>query len=252
VYLSTGFIALLAALDLAPTPKGVLAALQSWGDWPLGGVLLWFTGLGLYGFAGWRVLQSLLDADRQGTSVKALCSRAGQAVSAMVYAGLAVAVFGLLDAIEDLREVDDQVETQHNIERFLDMPGGDLAVMTLGVFVLACGVGNLVQAVGRDFCKRLECAPRFGRRAALFGRLGYGARGVVFLPVGASILFAGWRSRSTDAKGAGAALASLDQIPMGDGVLFLLALGLMAFGVFAFVEAGFRTLPVPKAVGGPG
>src|SRR5437868_4577716 len=61
VYLSVGAFALLAALRLSPRAQGALGALEAWGDWPLSLALLWIVGLGLYGFAGWRALQAILD-----------------------------------------------------------------------------------------------------------------------------------------------------------------------------------------------
>src|ERR1700761_3469770 len=54
VYLSTGFIALLAVARVVPHTHSPIVALEQWARWPLGVVLLWLTGVGLYGFAGWR------------------------------------------------------------------------------------------------------------------------------------------------------------------------------------------------------
>ena len=64
VYLAVGLVALLAALGLTPHARGPLGALEAWGEWPAGVIFLWLIGLGLYGFAGWRALQSatILDA----------------------------------------------------------------------------------------------------------------------------------------------------------------------------------------------
>ncbi|MDZ4320705.1 MAG: DUF1206 domain-containing protein, partial [Phenylobacterium sp.] len=81
VYLSIGVIAVLAAVEMVPQAEGSLGAVEAWADWPLGLVLLGAAGFGLYGFAGWRLLQSVFDAERQGTSPKALAARAGQAIS---------------------------------------------------------------------------------------------------------------------------------------------------------------------------
>ncbi|MDO8322096.1 MAG: DUF1206 domain-containing protein, partial [Phenylobacterium sp.] len=66
IYLSIGAMAVAAALDLTPRAEGSRGVLEAWANWPFGVVLLWLIGLGLYAFAGWRLLQSVFDADRQG------------------------------------------------------------------------------------------------------------------------------------------------------------------------------------------
>ncbi|WP_309643181.1 DUF1206 domain-containing protein [Phenylobacterium sp.] len=248
VYVSIGFIALLAALDRTPQAEGAMGALEAWAAWPLGFVLLWLTGAGLYGFAAWRALQAVFDADRQGRSWKALAARAGQAISGVVYASLAVSVFGLLDALEDLREIDDQAETRQDLETALSMPGGELAIIIAGLFVLGVGIGNIWQAATDDFCKRMSCDRDLARRVGLLGRFGYMARGVAFLPVGGFLVMAGLHARGTDSQGMGAALESLESQPFGGAILALTALGLMAFGLFAFAEARFRRMRVEETI----
>ncbi|MES2896952.1 MAG: DUF1206 domain-containing protein [Pseudomonadota bacterium] len=249
VYVSIGFIALLAALDRTPKAEGAMGALEAWADWPLGFVLLWLTGAGLYGFAAWRLLQSVFDADRQGRKLKALAARAGQAISGVVYASLGVSVYGLIDALEDLREVDDQAKTRESLETALALPGGELMVIAVGLFVLGVGVGNIWQAATNDFCKQMSCDRQVGRWVSLLGRGGYFARGVVFLPAGGFLVLAGLNARAGEAQGGlGAALDALERQPFGGAILALTAVGLMAFGLFAFAEARYRRMNVDAVV----
>ncbi|UTP39557.1 DUF1206 domain-containing protein [Phenylobacterium sp. LH3H17] len=249
VYVSIGFIALLAALDRTPKAEGAMGALEAWADWPLGLVLLWLIGAGLFGFAAWRALQSVFDADRQGRKLKALASRAGQAISGVVYASLGFSVYGLIDALEDLREVDDQAKTREGLETALALPGGELMVIAVGLFVLGVGVGNIWQAATNDFSKQMSCDRKVGRWVSLLGRVGYFARGVAFLPAGGFLMLAGLNTRAGEAQGGlGAALDALERQPFGGAILALTALGLMAFGLFAFAEARYRRMNVDDVV----
>lgn len=248
VYVSVGAVALLAALDLTPEPKGAVGALQAWGRWPIGILLLWLTGAGLYAFAGWRALQSLFDADGQGTSPKALASRAGQAISGVLYAAMAVSVFGVLDALEDLNELDDQAATRAAIATALSVPYGDLLVVGAGLFVVAAGIGNIVRAALDHFGRGLDCPPGARAWTGTLARVGYLARGIAFLPAGAYLTGAGLNARASDARGVGGALAVLAERPFGDLILGVLAVGLIAFGLFAFVEARFRPIRPQDAV----
>jgi hypothetical protein len=107
-----GAIVMLAALDLTPRAKGAKGLLRAWADWPLGWALIGGIGVGLAGFAAWRILQAVFDADRHGRSLKAWAVRLGQAVSGLVYGGLALSAFELLDELEDVGEADEE-QTAH-------------------------------------------------------------------------------------------------------------------------------------------
>lgn len=248
VYLSIGAIALFAALELAPEAEGSMGALRAWAQWPLGFVLLWVTGLGLYGFAGWRLLQSVFDADRQGTAMKAILTRLGQAISGAVYGGLGYSVFGALDTLEDLAEPEDQAAEQAAAEQALAMPGGEWAIAAVCVFVFAAGVANIVKALRGNLDERLVCQDRLSEAAGLIGRIGYGARGVAFLTAGTMLARAGLHASAEEAAGLGDALQALERAPLGSPLLVLVALGLVAFGLFALLEARYRIIPASEVV----
>lgn len=242
VYLSIGLFAGLAALRLTPHARGSIGALEAWAQWPFGVTMIGLTMVGLFAFTAWRVLQAVFDADRQGRSLKAWLSRGGQMVSGLVYGGLALSLLGLLETFDELREVDEQARTREMVAAVLAWPGGDALVMAAGLFVLAAGVGNILQAMSPRFARHLDCDGETRRQAGWFGRLGYLARGAAFLPAGAFVLQAGLHARATEATGLGGAIDALEVLPLGRPVMAGVAVGLMAFGVYALFEARFRPM----------
>ncbi len=246
VYLSIGALALLAALDLTPRAQGAVGALEAWGEWPPGITLLWVVGLGLCAFVGWRALQAVADVDGNGRSLKGLASRFGQAISGVSYAALALSVFGLLEAISELREVDDQADTRRAVGKALDLPFGDLIVAFLGVFVIGAAIASIIRAFTDHFGRDLQCGAKTRRWAGALARIGYFGRGVAFFPVGLFLLNAGMKARASEARGVGGALQMLEGQPFGSLVLSLTALGLLAFGAFAVVEGLLRPMRLPR------
>lgn len=249
VYVCVGAIALLAAAGQVPRAAGAVEALQAFSAWTAGGLLLWLTGLGLYGFAGWRLLQSVFDADGQGASLAALANRAGQALSGLVHAALGFGVFGLIEAIDESREVSEQASLEQTVQQVLDWPGGAVAILACGVFIVAVGLGNLVQATGKPH-RRLLCTPLVARVGAALGRIGHFGRGVAFLPLGVAMVRAGREASAGPARGLGGALEALRSYPFGEALLALAGVGLIAFGLFALLEARYRTLRAAEVVEG--
>jgi hypothetical protein len=73
------------------------------------------------------------------------------------------------------------------------------------------------------------------------GRAGYAARGVVFVIIGWSLLQAGLSDSAAAAGGMEQALASLSGT-----LLTVVALGLLLFGLFSFIEARYRRINDPN------
>ena len=90
-----------------------------------------------------------------------------------------------------------------------------------------------------SFMNRIS--PRAPSQTRWIGGAGYLARAVVFLIIGWSLFQAGFMSGGSDqVKTLGDAVASL----AGEGIVFkLVAIGLLAFGLFSLVLARYRIIP---------
>ena len=81
------------------------------------------------------------------------------------------------------------------------------------------------------------------RRAVVWvSRFGQAARGVVFGMIGLFFILAAWRYNPAEAKGLAGALEALRRQPFGPWLLALVALGLIAYGIYQFVKARYRRI----------
>jgi hypothetical protein len=248
VSLLVGGLAVLAAFGRGGGATGSKGALQELLFQPLGDVLLAAVALGLFGFAVWRALQSLLDADGLGSDPKALVVRAGQAVSAIVHAGLGVFAASVLVGW-GYGGGDEERSARDWTRWLLAQPFGEWLVGAAGLAVIGAGLGMAGKAWIASFMRHLACGPGQARWAVPLGRAGYAARGVVFVLIGAFLVVAAVQSDPSEARGLGGALLALQERPFGRALFGLVALGLAAFGAFGFVEARYRRINAPRGSG---
>ena len=97
-------------------------------------------------------------------------------------------------------------------------------------------------ATWRNGCR---CLPTSGTWICTLGRVGFAARGVVFLLIGGFLGLAALHASSSEVHGLGGALQALQQQPYGWVLLALTALGLLAFGLFGLVQARYRHIDAP-------
>ena len=92
-------------------------------------------------------------------------------------------------------------------------------MIALGLFIVACGLGNAIRAFVDNFGSTLKCDPQTAVWAQRLARVGYFGRGVAMLPVGFFMLRAGWHEHAAEAKGVGGALWAVHGLAGGDVVL---------------------------------
>jgi hypothetical protein len=244
VYLVIGAFAVMAAVEVRRSTAGSEEALQVVSRLPLGGLWLLLLGGGLLGFVLWRVAQAAFDADRQGSTGKALARRAGQGISALVYGALA---FSCLTVLRGAAR--DGGDSQR-LREVLSLPFGEILLSGVGVAVLVAGLLNGLHGLFGGFRRHLCCGDEVHRWAVPIARAGYFARGLVFVILGVFLVEAALDLSPTEAATIGGALQMVEDQPFGSAILALAGAGLMAFGLFGFVEARYRRIVVPDELGG--
>ena len=242
VYIVVGALALLAAIGQGGRAGDSKDALRAVLSGPFGAVLVGVIALGLAGFALWRLVEGVTDADRRGTSAKGLAVRGAHLISAVIYLGLAVSAASLSlglgmsggDGVHD------------GTAWLLAKPFGRWLVALVGLGVIGGGFGFLGKAWRGDVTDRLALdAQARDRWAGPVGRFGYAARGIAFLIIGGFLVAAAWHQRSSDAKGLAEAFALLRAQPYGWILLALVAAGHAAFGAFGLIQARYRHIDAP-------
>jgi len=247
VYIVVGALALLAAIGQGGRAGNSKDALRAVLGGPFGAVLVGLIALGLAGFALWRLVEGVTDADRRGTSAKGLAVRGAHLISAAIYLGLAVSAASLSlglgmsggDGVHD------------GTAWLLSKPFGRWLVALGGLGVIGGGFGFLGKGIlskawKGDVTDRLALDARARDRwAGPVGRFGYAARGIAFLIIGGFLVAAAWHQRSSEAKGLAEAFALLRAQPYGWILLAVVGSGHAAFGVFGLIQARYRRIDAP-------
>ncbi|MBB4040578.1 hypothetical protein GGR34_002235 [Microvirga flocculans] len=243
VYGLVGGLALLAAIGSGGQTGGSRSALQTLLAQPLGRFWLLLIALGLFGFCAWRVLEALTDADRRGSDMKGWAVRGAHLVSGFIYAGLALFAVNL--ALGRGSGSGEDQAARDWTAWLLNQPFGRWLVGLAGLAVIGAGLGFVAKAWRGRVAERLSLPADAQGWVCALGRMGFAARGVVFLLIGGFLGLAALNASSSEARGLGGALQALQQQPYGWVLLALTALGLFAFGLFGLVQARYRHIDAP-------
>ena len=238
VYLLVGMLAVQTAIGARRHASDTHGALRYVAEKSI--PFLWRLAVGLLGYALWRVVQGVLDAEGKGSDPKGLAKRAAMVGSGLVYGGLALAAVRLARGARDTGGH----ATQEWTARLMSMPAGRWLVAAVGIGVL---IGGLMQ-IRRGWLGKLSdvLLPKITaaqqRLAVRSGRLGLIARGVVFVLTGGFLIQAARHFNSQEAVGLAGALEALARQPYGAWLLGLTAVGLIAFGVYSLLLARYRRI----------
>jgi membrane-associated phospholipid phosphatase len=249
VYLIIGGLALAVALNIGGGLVDQTGATQVIYHQPFGKFLLIISAIGWFGYALWCVIEATLDTEHYGTDAKGVIVRLGYAVVALTYGALAYFALSLATGKSSSGK-SSNAQAQDWTARLLAAPGGVALVIVVGLVVLGVAGALYYRAYTADFRKQLELSQASANvrdAIVLLGRIGNAALGVVFTVIGVFFIVAALQHNPSQAKGLSGALGAMLAQPFGHLLLALVALGLLAYGVYSLTQARYRRIRVPNA-----
>jgi diacylglycerol kinase family enzyme len=242
VYLIVGSLALRLAMGRGGAALTQREAIERVAREPFGRALLVTVAVGLAGYALWGFVRAAFDPLERGRTPHGVARRLGYLSSGLGYGASFVVTVGMLAGISRGSAPIDW------LARVLSWPGGPWLIALIGLgWVAGAGVSEIVKAVRGTFRADLRLAHMGAHEHALaawLGGFGMAARGLVLGIVGASLVAAAWHADATRRLGMGGALLRLAHAPHGRYLLGVVALGLIAFGVYSILCAHWaRTRP---------
>ncbi|MCW4385383.1 DUF1206 domain-containing protein [Salinibacterium sp. SYSU T00001] len=211
-------------------------ALRGLASTPGGGILLWVVAIGLFALGLFQVLETFLV---RGTDKDAWIDRAKEGGKALAYLAIGFSAASVAMGGGG----GSSGETQSMTARLLSAPGGVFLVVLLGLGVLAVGVYFIVKGAKKKFLHDISTpAGKTGDTITTLGRVGYIAKGVAISVVGILFGVAAITSDPSEATGLDGALKTLVNLPFGPAILTVVALGLIAYGVYCFARAKYARL----------
>ncbi len=244
VYIVVGALAMMAAIGMGGETTDLRGALQTIEDQPFGKFALGTVAFGLIAYVIWRLIQAIADADDKGSGMKGISLRIGYAGSGLVYAGLAFTAAKILIDVGDPDSSSSKTQ-QHWTGRLLSVPYGRWLVALVGASVVGFGLYQIFKGLSGKFRKRLKLGQMsFAKKtwATIIGKIGYVARGIVFLLVGSFLVRAALNYNPEEAKGLEGVFDTLAQGPFGQWIMGVVAAGLIAYGIYTLVESRYRRI----------
>jgi len=242
VYIVIGVLALQLAVGAGGGTESPTSAIALIGAGPLGQMLMVIVVVGLAGYGLWGFVRAIFDPLRRGTSQKGLMARAGFLASGLSY-GLTI-----YPIVLTLLHKGSGGSGGSGLPAGLtDGPNGKWLVMAIGAIWLVAGGAQLLAAYRSRFTRDLKTSSMKAdeiQAMTWLGRIGYAARGVVFVLVGVLTFQTVMPGGAQAAPSFDGALATLAHSASGEIVLGLVALGLIMFGAFSAACAKWNKISV--------
>ncbi len=239
VYLSLAYLVLQMALGAQSEQASTTGALETIAQTAPGRVTLIVLGVGLLAFAVGRILEVTTLA-RPQIDAK---DKAVAGALALSYSSLALTSFSIVGLAGGSGSSGGGNTEQQGSQYLFGLPGGRYLVGLVGLVVVGAGAYSAYQGFKKAFLGTLRMGELSSGSSTAVTRLGtvaYVTKGAVLALVGYFFLQAAVTYDPDQARGLDAALREVSQQSGGRVALVLVAIGLLAYALFAFVESRYR------------
>jgi len=206
-----------------------------------GQILLGIIAFGLICYSVWRGIQAFGDSEHKGKEVKGLMARARYLFSGLVYGYMAVHVICMLAAIQSSGSGDGKQEVAREL---MNKPFGQWLVGILAIILVGVGVYQIHYGLSEKYKKHTEKLGGTKGQKILWsaGKIGYTARGIVWLLIAWLFAKAAFYENSSQAGGSSKAFGYLYHMSYGSYLLAVIGVGLMCYGIFNFIRVRYENL----------
>jgi len=241
VYCLLGLLAFMAAFNLngQSANKADTAGVFDFIYKQTGGqIMLGIVALGLFSYAVWRAIQAFGDSEHKGSGTKGIASRARYLFSGLVYASLAIYAVNILFSHAS-SSGDDK---QGIAKELLSKPYGQWLVGIAAVILLVVGMYQIYYGLSEKYRKHVNRVGRNTNKNLLLmaGKVGYVARGIVWLLIAWLFMKAALHSNAAEAGDTSKAFSFLEDVSFGSYLLGAVGIGLMCYGTFNFIRAKYE------------
>jgi Domain of Unknown Function (DUF1206) len=239
VYFATGFLALISVLGYSKKKETDLHySLQVLASIPFGKVLIVLIGLGLLAYALWKFFQAFLDADHLGKKLSSLFLRFTYFINGLIHVSLAYFCYR---TFLHLRVQDQDDRARAWIEWLMEMPWGKYLVGIVGLSFIGFALTEIIRAILKKYEHGFELnSSHF--MIHFIARFGIISRAIIFLILGFLILKSAWHFKAAYAGGFGHSWYYLLSQDSGISLSFVIAFGLMAYGIYTALLATLRKI----------
>ncbi|WP_191565992.1 DUF1206 domain-containing protein [Metabacillus idriensis] len=246
VYFLIGILAVMAALGAGGKTTGTSGMLQTVASKPFGEILLWLIGIGLIGYVIWGIIKVIKDPENKGTDAKGIITRAGYAVSAIVYGAIA---FKAISVAMHASSGGGGGSEKTISAKLLAQPFGQWIIGLVGIIIIGYGLYELYTGYTEKFMNKFkvsEMNQHEKKIARKSGKVGLIARGAVLSMIGYFFIQTAISANPEQSKGIDGALAELASKPFGQWLLGIVAAGLMLYGIYEVIRGRYEHMSFGK------